>query len=124
MSVVQPLTETAVFPSSGLIVGTNVSQDIDTGGCQHLNVYTNVSATNSGGVTITIQGKDSASGAYYTILAGTAISTVTSQRLRVTPDIAASANSIAQDILPRFIRIQAVTTTAAPAFTVGLDLTD
>lgn len=123
MSVVQPLS-IQPFLSQTLIVGTNVSQDIDTGGSQYLNLFTNLTVTNSGSVTITIQGKDVASGTYYTILAGTALSTITTQRLKVGPTIAASANAIAQDYLPRFIRIQAVTATANPTFTVGVDLTD
>lgn len=123
MSVVQPFS-TQPFLSQTLIVGTNVSQDIDTSGCNILNLFTNLTVTNSGSVTITIQGKDQVSGTYYTILAGTAISTVTTQRLKVGPTIAASANAIAQDYLPRVIRIQAVTATANPTFTVGVDLTD
>jgi len=123
MSVVQPFS-LQPFLGQTLIVGTNVSQDIDIAGANIINVFTNVTVTNSGTVTITIQGKDLVSGTYYTILAGSALSTVTTQRLKVGPSISASANSIAQDYLPRTIRIQAVTSTAVPTFTVGLDVAD
>lgn len=123
MSVIQPFEEAPAFPSA-LVVGANTSNDIDTTGCAHLNFFANLTTTNSGSVIFTIQGKDSVSGSYYTILAGASMSTVTTQRLRVSPNLTGSANSIAQDIMPRFIRILATISTAVPVFTVGVDLTD
>jgi hypothetical protein len=53
---------------------------------------------------LSIEGKDSASGTYYTLHTGAAVTNSTN-RYRVTPYLAAAANSIAQDILPRVFRI-------------------
>lgn len=112
------------FPLASVGAGTVNSPDIQTNGCNLLNVYTKVTVPNGGNVTVTIQGKDQASGDYYTILTGTAISTATNQRLKVGPTVTASANAIAQDYLPETIRIQAVVGTAAVTFEVGVSLTD
>lgn len=62
-------------------------------------------ASSSGSVTITIQGKDSVSGNYYTILAGTAVTTTSTNVYRVFPGLTASPNAVANDVLPRTWRI-------------------
>jgi hypothetical protein len=59
----------------------------------------------TGSVTLTINGKDPASGKYYVILAGAAVITNSTNRYRVGPTLAAAANSIAQDYLPRVFQI-------------------
>jgi hypothetical protein len=49
--------------------------------------------------------KDTASGKYYQILAGTAVTTNSTNRCRVGVNLAAVANSVAQDYLRRTFRI-------------------
>ena len=64
---------------------------------------TAVTATPS--ITVTIQGKDSLSGQYYTILAAAAITAVSTTVLRVYPGLTAAANLVANDVLPRNWRV-------------------
>lgn len=59
----------------------------------------------SASITPTIQGKDSVSGKYYTLLVGNAISAVGTTILRIYPGLAASANVIANDIVPNKFRV-------------------
>jgi hypothetical protein len=51
-------------------------------------------------ITVTIKGKDPASGKYYTILASVALNSVATTVLRVYPGLVASANATVNDILP------------------------
>lgn len=122
MSVVQPFTLKAL-PLVAQPVSTVTSQDIDTSGAQNLEVSTVVTVPNSGTVTVTVQGKD-ANGNYFTLLAGTAISTATTQRLLITPLLAASANAIGQTIVPRVIRLSIAVATNPVTFTSDVTLSD
>jgi hypothetical protein len=74
-------------------------------------------------VTFTLQGKDQASGKYYTILASAAISAVGTTVLTVYPGITAAANVSVSDVLPAIWRV-AVTVADADSLTysVGVDL--
>lgn len=66
------------------------------------------SVTSTPSVVFTIEGRDILSGEYYTILASAAITGTGTTVLRVYPGLGASANLIANDILPRTINIKAV----------------
>jgi len=73
--------------------------------------------------TVTIQGKDEASGKFYTILAGAAMTSVATQVLQVHPGMVASANLIAESLLPANIRISiSHTTNNSLTRTIGLQL--
>jgi hypothetical protein len=78
-------------------------------------------AIGTGSITVTIQGKDPGSGTYYTLLAGAAIVTNTTNRYTVYPSgIAAVANVTAVDSLPNTWRIIVTANNANPAtYTVG-----
>jgi len=65
-------------------------------------------ATSSPSVVFTIQGYDQASGKAYTILASSAITGTGTTVLRVHPDLTASANAIAKDVIPAHFKITAV----------------
>lgn len=56
-------------------------------------------------LTVTLQGKDTASGKYYTILASAALSAVATTVLEVFPGAAVSANVSANSQLPRTWRV-------------------
>lgn len=84
---------------------TQTSADIVNYNNVRLVVVLDVTSAGTGSITLSINGKDSASGKYYTILAGTAVTSNGTTRYRVGPDLASSANSIAQDYLPRVLQI-------------------
>ena len=67
---------------------------------------TAITATPS--VVFTIQGKDALSGQYYTVLASAAITATGTTILRVHPGLTAAANTVANDLIPRTWRVNAV----------------
>lgn len=73
------------------------------------------------GLTLTIQGKDAASGQYYTLLSGAAVTTNSTNVYTVYPGAPATANVSANSPLPRTWRVQVTTsdTTHAVSYTVG-----
>jgi hypothetical protein len=68
-------------------------------------VTLNMTVVGTGSVTLSIQGKDSISGQYYTLLAGLAVTTNVTNIYTVYPGIAASANVNASNVLPRTWRV-------------------
>lgn len=83
-------------------------------------VFISMTAVGTGSVTVTIQGKDRASGLYYTILAGAAVTTNTVNRYTVFPGAVVAANVSANDCLPEIWRITATANNANPTtYTVG-----
>jgi hypothetical protein len=75
-------------------------------------------------LTVTIQGKDKASGKYYNILTSAALAAVGTTVLTVYPGVAAAANVSANDILPATWRVlyAIAGTTPAVTATVGASL--
>lgn len=64
---------------------------------------TAITATPS--ITVTVSGVDRVSGKTYTLLAGAAITAVSTQILKIGPALTASANAVANDYLPPIIRV-------------------
>lgn len=96
------------------------SQDMVNRNSRGVTVYVKTTAIGTGSITVTIQGKDSASGDYYTLLAGVAITTNTTNRYTVYPGLTAAANVTASDVLPFMWRILVTANNANPAtYTVG-----
>ena len=88
-----------------------------------LKVVLNTTAIGTGSITVTIQGKDTASGAYYTILAGAAVTTNTTNVYSVYPGLTVAANTTANDVLPHTWRVTVTANNANPAtYTVGASL--
>lgn len=82
----------------------------------------NITADSAGTalVVVTIQGKDTVSGQYYTILTSASLATVAFSTLTVYPAITATANVAASDILPRTWRASVTVSGAGTASaTVG-----
>lgn len=82
----------------------------------------NVTADSAGTalVVVTIQGKDTVSGQYYTILSSASIAAVGFSTLTVYPAITATANVAASDVLPRTWRVSVTVSGAGTATaTVG-----
>lgn len=83
-------------------------------------VFVNTTAIGTGSITVTIQGKDPASGAYFTLLASAAIVTNLLTVLSVYPGLPATANVSANDVVPRTWRVSVVANNANPAtYTIG-----
>ena len=86
--------------------------------------YVNISAITgtSPTLTVTIQGKDAASGTYYTILASTALNATGLTVLRVYPGLTASANATVNDVLPAAYRISYAIGGTGPAVTATINV--
>lgn len=111
--------EATLLPSAARTT-TQTSGDIPTFQASNIQVVLDVTVVGTGSVTVTINGKDSASGKYFLLLAGAAVVTNVTNRYKVGPFIAASANVAAQDYLPRVIQIVVTANNANPAtYTVG-----
>jgi hypothetical protein len=82
-----------------------------------------VNAGGLGSITLTIQGKDPASGKYYTLLAGAAVTAVSTVVYRVGPSLTAAANAVANDFVPAVFRIVVTANNANPVtYSVGYNL--
>lgn len=96
----------AIALASAARTATNNSEDLTNSqhrGCHVIIDVTSITDTPS--VVPTIQGKDSVSGKYYTLLAGIAITATGTTILRIYPGLTATANVIANDIVPSKFRI-------------------
>lgn len=77
----------------------------------------------TGSVTLTIQGKDPATGNYYTLLVGAAVTTNVANKYTVFPGATAAANATANDILPPIIRFVVTANNANSAtYSLGMNL--
>lgn len=85
-----------------------------------LQVVLDMTNVGTGSVTLTIQGKDAASGKYYTLLVGAAVTTNSTNVYTVYPGAAATANVSAPMPLPRVWRVITTANNAnAATYTVG-----
>lgn len=84
---------------------TTNSGDITNYNGTGVHVVLDVTNAGTGSITLTIQGKDALSGQYYTLLAGAAVTTVSTNVYKVFPGSTVTANVSANDICPRTIRI-------------------
>lgn len=85
-----------------------------------LKVVLDMTTVGTGSVTLTIQGKDATSGKYYTLLAGAAVVTISTNVYEVYPGVAVAANVSANATLPRTWRVIATANNAnATTYTIG-----
>jgi predicted secreted protein len=85
-----------------------------------IKVVLDMTTVGTGSVTLTIKGKDTASGKYYTLLAGAAVTTNSTNVYTVFPGATASANVSANDMLPRTWQVVVTANNAnATTYTVG-----
>lgn len=70
-----------------------------------VHVVVDVTSAGTGSITATIEAKDVLSGKYYTLLAGAAVTTNSTNVYKVYPGITATANVSASDILTRTWRV-------------------
>jgi hypothetical protein len=85
-----------------------------------IQVVLDMTTVGTGSVTLTIQGKDAASGKYYTLLAGAAVTTNSTNVYTVYPGAPTTANVSASVPLPRVWRVITTANNAnATTYTVG-----
>lgn len=112
--------EVALLPSVSRTTTQTSSDLTNVSGAGSLTVILDMTTVGTGSVVLSIDGKDPASGKYYNLLTGANVTTNSTNRYRVGPSIAASANAIAQDYMPRTFRIVVTANNANPAvYTVG-----
>lgn len=116
--------EEATLLASGARTTTQTSADlVNYNGLGALIVVLDVTSAGTGSVTVSIDGKDAASGKYINLLTGAAVTTNSTNRYRIGPNLAASANAIAQDYVPRIFRIVVTANNAnAMTYSVGYQL--
>lgn len=127
-TVVDDLDQTAIAGNSefpALITAAGVTTSQNSGDQVNINgrgikIILSTTAIGTGSVTLEIDGKDPASGAYYPILTGAAVTTDTTVVYTVYPGLTAAANSVANDVLPRTWRVLVTANNANPAtYSVG-----
>ena len=98
--------------------------DLKLGGGTQLEVFIDITVDPAAAaVTFLIEGLDPASGDWHTILASAALAAVAKTVLRVSPDLTASANLIAKDIVPHTFRVRTTTAdTDSMTYSVGYSL--
>lgn len=112
----------AVITHNAATVGVNGS-DLVNPAARGVRVVLDITAITAGSIVVTIQGKDTASGKYYDILASAAKTTTGTTVLTVYPSgIAAVANVTAVDSLPQDWRIKTTISTGPVTATVGASL--
>ena len=99
---------------------TQTGTDQQNTGGRGVKVVMNTTAIGSGSVTLSIQGKDTASNAYYTILTGSAVTTNVTNVYTIYPGLTAVANVTVTDVLPRTWRVVVTANNGnAATYTVG-----
>lgn len=106
--------------ASAARTATTNGQDMSNDAYQGVHVILDITAVPGGdSVTLTVQGKDPASGKYYSVLVGSAETTTGTKVYKVYPGIATLANGAANDILPTTWRV-IVTHSAGTSFTYSV----
>ena len=98
------------------------SAQLKSGQKKGVNVLVNITAITgtSPTLTVTIEGYDSASGTYYTLLESAALSAVGATLLTVYPGVTATANVSASGHLPEFWRVSYAIAGTSPAVTATI----
>jgi tagatose-1,6-bisphosphate aldolase non-catalytic subunit AgaZ/GatZ len=90
---------------------------------KYADIVVDITAWTAGSLTVTLQGYDSASGKYYTILASTALAAAATTVLRVGPALTVAANSVANFALPKELRVLLTHADATSiTYSVGMSL--
>lgn len=112
-------SDTAALITCAGCIATQTGTDQTNAGQRGLKVVVDMTVVGTGSITCAIQGKDVASGKYYSLLTGAAIITNSTNVYTVYPGITATTNSTA-DILPRTWRVVCTANNAnATTYTVG-----
>jgi hypothetical protein len=97
------------------VTTTQTGPDLVNKRCRGVRVVLDTTAIGTGSITLSIEGKDRASGKYYTLLSGAAVVTNVTNKYTVAPDIPAVANVSARDVLPELWRWKVTAGNSNPA---------
>jgi hypothetical protein len=115
-------TEVSIL-TSGARTTTQTGADQTNVNARGLDVILDVTNAGTGSVTVEIDGKDPVSGKYYPLLTGAAVTSNSTNIYRVYPGLTASANAVANDILPRTWRVVVTANNAnSVTYSVGATL--
>lgn len=120
MQAVSPLTRDLPVLSTFTAAGAGTVNSADQSGYNVSRitcVFRVASQSGTPSTVVTIQGKDSISGQYYTLLAGAAVTTVSVNPYFVGAGVVSTANVSAGLPLPRFWRTSATTGGGTPSIT-------
>lgn len=110
----------ATLLSSAARTTTQTGSDITTYNARGIHVILDMTVVGTGSVTLEIQGKDPASGKYYALLTGAVVNTNSTNVYKIYPGLTAATNAVANDHLPRTIRINVTANNANSAtYSVG-----
>lgn len=113
---------TAIITATGATT-TQTGPDLPNFNGRGVKIVLNMTTAGTGSVTLSIQGKDLTSGAYYTILTGAAVTVNGTTVYTIYPGVTAAANAAASDILPRTWRVLVTANNVnATSYTVGASL--
>lgn len=106
--------------SASAVTTTQTGTDQKNYNARGCHVILNMTSVGTGSVTLEIDAKDPVSGNYYALLTGAAVVTNSTNIYRVYPNLTASANAVANDILPRTWRVKVTANNAnATSYTVS-----
>lgn len=109
--------------ASGAQTATQVQVDQTNNAARGIKVGLNVTNAGTGNITLEIDGKDAVSGTYYAILTGAAVSSNGFTLYTVYPGLTASANAVANDVLPHTWRVKVTANNAnSITYSVGASL--
>ena len=116
-------TGVTLLPSAARTT-TQTSADLVNSNAKFVHVILDMTVVGTGSVTVTINGKDPASGKYYLLLAGAAVTTNVTNVYKVGPGLTAAANAAANDFVPAIFQIVVTANNANSAtYSVGYNLT-
>jgi hypothetical protein len=101
---------------------TQTSADIGNNSGRTMSVILDTTSIGTGSVTVTINGKDPASGKYYPLLTGAAVTTNATTVYHVGPGMTVTANVSANVPVPKVVQIVVTANNAnAATYTVGVN---
>ncbi|GAC1528984.1 MAG: hypothetical protein NVS3B1_20430 [Marmoricola sp.] len=114
----------ALIPSAAFTTTQTSPDQLNVNG-HALHVILDVTVPGTGSVTVAINGKDPASGKYYPLLTGVAVTTASTNVYRVGPALTPAANAVANDWVPRIFQVVVTANNAnAVTYSLGYNLSE
>jgi hypothetical protein len=108
-----------VWPAQVAVSAGSDSGDLTNVNARGIKVVLDITTISSATVTVTISGKDQASGKYYTLLASAGKTGTGTTVLTVYPGLTAATNVTASDVVPGTYKVSWTVTGGTATFTVG-----
>lgn len=118
------MSATYTWLPSGARTTTQTSPDFVSQGCNAVHVVLDVTVSSaSPSVTVTINGKDTASGKYYLLLSGAAVTTSVTNVYKVGTGLPVTGNVSANDMLPEVFQVVVTANNSnSGTYSVGVNL--